>query len=104
MAKKPYGENVRFLHFRAYDTETEISSHGGATIAYVEGEKGITYAAAYCHDLDRYIKERGRVKSAGRLLSENYAQAAENVTRDEFIKKLDDTMAQQYLFRTRRAR
>lgn len=104
MATKPYDSNTRFLHFRAYDTETEVSSHGGATIAYVEGEEGITYGAAYCHDLDRYIKERGRIKAAGRMRSVNFSHVAPHVTRDEFIATLDKEMAQQHLFRTRRAR
>lgn len=102
--KKPYSEHVKFLHFRAYDTETAVSSLGGATVAYVEGETGITYAIAWCHELDRYVKEFGRIKSAGRLLSERLSEAVVGVTRDEFIAGIDSEMAQHYLFRTRRAR
>lgn len=104
--KKPYSDDVKFLHYRAYEIipdgpgwgTTVISSNGGTTVAYIEGEEGISHAFAYCHELDRYNKELGRIKSAGRLLSENYC-ATVKVSRDEFIKKVDDHMAQQYLFR-----
>ena len=104
--KKPYSDDVKFLHYRAYEIipdgpgqETAvITSNGGATVAYIEGEEGISHAFAYCHELDRYNKELGRIKSAGRLLSENYC-ATVKATRDDFIKKVDDHMAQQYLFR-----
>ena len=104
--KKPYSDDVKFLHYRAYDEihvgndeyEYVVASNGGATVAYIEGEEGISHAFAYCHDADRYNKELGRIKSAGRLLSENYC-ATVKATRDEFIKKVDDHMAQQYLFR-----
>ena len=105
--KKPYSEDVKFLHYRAYEEvwneETEevehvISSNGGTTVAYVEGEAGISYAFAYCHDLDRYNKELGRIKAAGRLNSDKYRSEV-RITRDEFIAKVDNHMAQQYLFR-----
>ena len=104
--KKPYSDDVKFLHYRAYDEihvgndeyEYVVASYGGATVAYIEGEEGISHAFAYCHDADRYNKELGRIKSAGRLLSENYC-ATVKTTRDDFIKAVDNHMAQLYLFR-----
>ena len=100
--KKPYSDDVKFLHYRVYEEdnhgEVTVASNGGTTVAYIEGEEGISHAFAYCHELDRYNKELGRIKSAGRLLSENYC-ATVKATRDEFIKKVDNHMAQQYLFR-----
>ena len=100
--KKPYSDDVKFLHYRVYEEdnhgEVTVASNGGTTVAYIEGEEGISHAFAYCHELDRYNKKLGRTKSAGRLLSENYC-ATVKATRDEFIKKVDDHMAQQYLFR-----
>ena len=100
--KKPYSDDVKFLHYRVYEEdnhgEVTVASNGGTTVAYIEGEEGISHAFAYCHELDRYNKKLGRIKSAGRLLSENYC-ATVKTTRDEFIKKVDDHMAQQYLFR-----
>ena len=105
--KKPYSDAVKFLHYRAYEEQLNkdgtdynqvIASNGGATVAYVEGEEGVTFAFAFCHDLDRYNKELGRIKSAGRLLSDKYA-SSEKLTRDEFIRKVDNHMAQLYLFR-----
>ena len=104
--KKPYSDDVKFLHYRAYEIipdgtglgTTVISSNGGTTVAYIEGEEGISHAFAYCHELDRYNKELGRIKSAGRLLSENYC-ATVKATRDDFIKVVDNHMAQQFLFR-----
>lgn len=104
--KKPYSDDVKFLHYRAYEIipdgpgqETAvITSNGGATVAYIEGEEGISHAFAYCHDADRYNKELGRIKSAGRLLSEKYS-ASEKLSRDAFIRTLDNHMAQRYLFR-----
>lgn len=105
--KKPYSEDVKFLHYRAYEEVGEdvngdavyaVASNGGVTCAYIEGEAGISHAFAYCHDLDRYNKELGRIKAAGRLNSDKYRSEV-RITRDEFIKKVDDHMAQQYLFR-----
>lgn len=104
--KKPYGDDVKFLHYRAYeeiptgdgDAREQIASHGGSTVAYVEGEEGISFAFAHCHELDRYNKELGRIKSAGRLLSDKYS-ASEKLSRDAFIRTLDNHMAQRYLFR-----
>lgn len=100
--KKPYSDDVKFLHYRAYEEdshgEVTVASNGGATVAYIEGEEGISHAFAYCHELDRYNKELGRIKSAGRLLSENYC-ATVKVSRDDFIKAVDNHMAQLNLFR-----
>ncbi len=100
--KKPYSDDVKFLHYRAYEQdshgEVTVASNGGTTVAYIEGEEGISHAFAYCHELDRYNKELGRIKSAGRLLSENYC-ATVKATRDDFIKAVDNHMAQLHLFR-----
>ena len=100
--KKPYSDDVKFLHYRAYEEdnhgEVTVASNGGTTVAYIEGEEGISHAFAYCHELDRYNKELGRSKSAGRLLSENYCAIVKAI-RDDFIKVVDNHMAQQFLFR-----
>ena len=100
--KKPYSDDVKFLHYRVYEEdnhgEVTVASNGGTTVAYIEGEEGISHAFAYCHELDRYNKELGRIKSAGRLLSENSC-ATVKATRDAFIKAVDNHMAQFYLFR-----
>ena len=107
--KKPYSDDVKFLHYRAYDEihvgndeyEYVVASNGGTTVAYIEGEEGISHAFAYCHDLDRYNKELGRIKSAGRLLSEKYCVTVKT-SRDDFIKAVDNHRAQQFLFRKSR--
>ena len=100
--KKPYSDDVKFLHYRVYEEdnhgEVTVASNGGTTVAYIEGEEGISHAFAYCHDADRYNKELGRIKSSGRLLSENSC-ATVKATRDDFIKAVDNHMAQLYLFR-----
>ena len=104
--KKPYSDDVKFLHYRAYDEihvgndeyEYVVASNGGTTVAYIEGEEGISHAFAYCHELDRYNKELGRIKAAGRLNSDKYRSEV-RITRDDFIKAADNHMAQFYLFR-----
>lgn len=104
--KKPYSDDVKFLHYRAYEIVPDgpgqetavILCNGGTTVAYIEGEEGISHAFAYCHELDRYNKELGRIKSAGRLLSEKYC-ATVKTSRDDFIKVVDNHMAQLHLFR-----
>lgn len=74
MSRK-YG--CKFMHFRNIEETGNgsiVDSRGGATVAYVQGEDGISFAVAYCHPNDNYNKRLGRAKAAGRLLSERYSR------------------------------
>ena len=60
---------TKFLHFRVVDDRGNVQARGGATVAYVAADSGITYAFARCSNRDNYCKEYGRRVASGRLLS-----------------------------------
>jgi len=65
---------IRFAHRRIITPEGTISSKGGMTIAYEQQGNTINYAVARCHGNDNFVKSQGRVKAAGRLLSDKHRQ------------------------------
>jgi hypothetical protein len=81
--------DITFLHLRCFDQRTgNMSSYGGATIAMQEDQGGVTYAIAQCHENDRFVKQVGRAKSQGRLLSKNEYDR-------RFVKRLADVSVEQ---------
>lgn len=80
--------SVKFLHYRAFDDDGRILSHGGVTIAYVAADTGVTYALARCSPQDNFSRAFGRNKARGRLLSE-YADTLEHYTVSSFILQMD---------------
>lgn len=66
---------VKFMHFRKHSNDV-VQTNGGATVAYIEGETGVSYGVAYCHDNDRYNRKKGRVIAEGRMRNERTAKAS----------------------------
>jgi len=58
---------VTFVHIRRCDIFGNLVNFGGVTVAVTADGDGCKYAIARCHDSDRYVKQAGRVKAAGRL-------------------------------------
>lgn len=91
--------DAKFLHYREVDEEGKVLPNGGATVAYVVGENGSSYAFAYCSPCDNYSKAYGRAKSSGRLLSNDYVNVAGFTDAPSFISYMDQTMEQEGLLR-----
>lgn len=82
---------VMFRHFRNKNQDGSISNLGGATVAFEKiDEKTLKVAMAFCHPQENFIKKEGRVKSAGRLNSKNYAVTL-NVDVPTFHKVCNET-------------
>ena len=60
---------VKYLHIRKVDSEGQISSFGGVTIAYTCTLTDIIFQKALCNDGDRFCYELGRRIAEGRLRS-----------------------------------
>lgn len=90
--------NIKFIHCRNLHTNGTIKPTGGLTIAYNLNSdfKVVGYAAAKCHEKDLYNKQIGRMKSAGRLLSEKYYQDVPEVDETTFIKQTKDGYAKAF--------
>jgi uncharacterized Fe-S cluster-containing radical SAM superfamily protein len=58
---------VTFVHLRRHDMFGNLENFGGMTVAVTADGAGCKYAIARCHDSDRYVKQAGRAKAAGRL-------------------------------------
>lgn len=61
-----------FRHFRMINEDTfETFPNGGSTVAwrYFPSADQVHLAIAFCNDVDNFEKAKGRVLSAGRLLS-----------------------------------
>jgi hypothetical protein len=58
---------VTFVHLRRVDFWGHLENFGGMTVAVTAEGDGCKYAVARCHDSDRYVKQAGRAKAAGRL-------------------------------------
>jgi len=67
--------SIRFAHIRIIAPDGHIDSKGGLTIAYEQQGNTINYAIARCHERDNFVKSQGRVKAAGRLLSDKHRQS-----------------------------
>lgn len=97
MATRPVS-NIKFIHCRSVNKDGTIKPTGGLTIAYnLNNEfKVVGYAAAKCHEKDLYNKQIGRMKSAGRLLSEKYYQDVPEVDESTFIQQTKDGYAEAF--------
>lgn len=92
---------TKFMHFRAWDgfpVVSKVAPHGGATVAYVEGDTGISYGVSYCHDNDRYDRKKGRLISEGRMFNERTSKAAP-LPVEAFRKEMEIIMAQHGFYR-----
>lgn len=67
--------SIRFAYKRVVNPQGEIDPRGGLTIAYEQQGNTINYAIARCHHNDNFNKQQGRVKAAGRLLSDKHRQS-----------------------------
>jgi hypothetical protein len=80
---------VMFKHVRGKNPDGTISNMGGMTLAYTFLQGGyVKFAVAVCHPNDNFEKRIGRVKSAGRLRSANYAIIRKFEPRDDLNKFL----------------
>ena len=66
--------SIRFAHRRIVNPDGDIDPRGGLTFAYEQKGNEIHYALARCHRNDNFNKQQGRVKAAGRLLSDKHRQ------------------------------
>lgn len=94
---------TKFMHFRTIsqfdlDSSVAVKPHGGATVAYVEGETGISYGIAFCHDNDRYDRKKGRTIAEGRMRNERTSKV-EPLPVEAFRAAVAIDMAQFNLFR-----
>lgn len=93
MAKKVTGKqtfkNVKFVHCRQHHPDGSVNPHGGLTIAYVMNAafKVVGFSAARCNIRDMYNKQVGRMKSAGRLLSEHWYEEVPEIDEKTFIEQ-----------------
>lgn len=101
MSKRDAADQVRFLHFRAFETvlegtedggvEVDVpAATGGATVAYVPEGVGFRYAIAYCSERDNFNRRVGRVISKGRLQSDTQSQMSEQADRASFAEAMDE--------------
>lgn len=80
--------NIKFVHCRNINQDGSVKPHGGMTIAYAINEsfKVVGWAAAKCNIKDMYNKHVGRMKAAGRMLSNEYYQECPEIDEKTFIK------------------
>lgn len=94
--------DVKFMHFRVLGetyglkgftevVEYEVAGKGGATVAYIEGEVGFTYATARCSDRDNYNGHIGRTIAHNRLFADRGDVFVG--TREEFVTAVTSEMA-----------
>ncbi len=80
---------IKFIHCRNLSANNAVLPHGGLTIAYVLNEqfKVVGWAAAKCSNKDVYNKQVGRMKSEGRLSSNEYYQECPEINEQTFINQ-----------------
>lgn len=98
MANKTTHPHVKFIHCRSTNDQGAILPHGGLTIAYVINEnfKVVGWAAARCNPLDRYNKNVGRMKAAGRLKSDAFYTDCPEIDEPTFIKQSHDDYKEKF--------
>ena len=81
--------NIKFIHCRNVSKNGSVIPHGGLTVAYVLNEsfKVVGWAAAKCSNKDVYNKQVGRMKSEGRLSSNEYYQECPEINEQTFINQ-----------------
>jgi hypothetical protein len=94
---------TKYMHFRTIsqfglDFSVVVKPHGGATVAYVEGDIGISYGIAFCHDNDRYDRKKGRTIAEGRMRNERTSKT-EPLPVEAFRDAIAIEMAQYNLYR-----
>ena len=90
--------NVKFIHCRNINPDGTINPHGGLTIAYNINKdfKVVGWAAAKCNFKDTYNKQIGRMKAAGRLLSNKYYLTVAETDEKTFIEKSHNGFKQHF--------
>ena len=88
MTKQTF-HNVKFIHCRNKNEKGSVTPNGGLTIAFVTDNefKVIGYAAARCAPMDVFVKQIGRMKASGRLLSDKWYQEVEPIDQKQFVTK-----------------
>lgn len=92
---------TKFMHFRNFiqgSGTADALPKGGATVAYVEGDTGISYGVSYCHDNDRYDRKKGRLIAEGRMFNERTSKTAP-LPVEAFRKEMEIIMAQHGFYR-----
>lgn len=92
---------VKFLHYRVVENGA-VEGKGGATVAYIEGENGVSYGEAQCSFRDNYNRKLGRDIALGRLFSDKSDTFAGNGK--EFQESMDSEQFTYGLSRHRRER
>lgn len=92
---------VKFLHYRVVENG-QVSCKGGATIAYVTGEEGVSFAEAYCSQRDNYNRRLGRDIALGRLSSGVVDEF--DGTQNDFLIAMDSEQSHNGYVRHRRER
>ena len=78
--------DIKFLHFRNYKMNGELSNLGGITVAYQKIRDGVfKMAYAHCHPQDNFSKAIGRIKAAGRLNSPIQSQLVEYSSEKDLV-------------------
>ena len=57
---------VKFLHYRVVK-DGQVEGKGGATLVFVTGEEGVSFAEAYCSHKDNYNRRLGRCYASGQF-------------------------------------
>jgi hypothetical protein len=88
--------SIRFLHYRNIDSQGNVDSRSGATVAYIPPTEGkpIVWAGSFCHPNDNYNKHMGRIKAAGRLKSSAYLEVTDHTDNKEFLADVDVLMSE----------
>ena len=92
---------VKFLHYRVVK-DGQVEGQGGATIVFVTGEEGVSFAEAYCSHKDNYNRRLGRDIALGRLAAGVVDEF--DGTQEEFLAAMDSEQAVNGYVRHRRER
>ena len=81
---------VKFLHYRVVK-DGQVEGKGGATLVFVTGEEGVSFAEAYCSHKDNYNRRLGRDIALGRLAAGVVDEF--DGTQEEFLEAMDSEQA-----------
>jgi hypothetical protein len=84
---------VQFFHIRHYDNQNQLLAQGGYCFALVENSiGGWTWGVSKCHEKDTYDKRMGRIRAAGRAVSNKFFFKSPEMIGDEkprlFVRNL----------------
>ena len=92
---------VKFLHYRVV-SGGQVEGKGGATIVFVAGEQGVSFAEAYCSYRDNYNRRLGRDIALGRMAAGVVDEF--DGTQEEFLAAMDSEQSDNGYVRHRRER